>query len=98
MGSGFYNSQASGVDIPFELERIVDEEGRQIQAISHYGARPFNKDEQDRIQRVNVCISCHEVQQDAQTWKKVTDVTGLAKTNEKHKEILRKIFKKGVKK
>jgi len=98
LGSGFYNSQASGVDIPFELERIVDEEGRQIQAISHYGARPFNKDEQDRIQRVNVCISCHEVQQDAQIWKKVTDVTGLAKTNEKHKEILRKIFKKGAKK
>jgi hypothetical protein len=68
LGSGIYDSKRNGVDIPFELERIVDEKGKQIQATNHYGARPFN------------------------------DVTGFAKTDEKHKEILKKIFDRGSKK
>lgn len=96
LGGGIYNSRANLVDIPFEPERIVDEDGRQIQATSHYGARPFNKEEIDRIMRVNVCVSCHDAQKDAAIWKKVTDITGFAKTDAKHKEILKKIFEKGT--
>jgi hypothetical protein len=34
---------------------------------------------------------------DASIWKKITDVTGFAKTDEKHKEILEKVFNKAVK-
>jgi hypothetical protein len=98
LGSGIYDVKRNGVDIPFELERIVDEKGKQIQATNHYGARPFNKEEQDRILRVTVCLSCHDAQRDAGVWKKVTDVTGFAKTDEKHKEILKKIFDRGSKK
>lgn len=98
LGTGIYNAMANNIDIPFELERIVDEKGKQIQATSHYGAHPFNKEEQDRIMRVNVCLSCHDYQKDAAIWKKVTDVTGFAKTDAKHREILKKIFKKGTKK
>jgi len=97
LGQGIYDARANGLDIPFELERIVDEEGKQIQAVSHYGARPFNREEQDKIMRVNVCLSCHDAQKDFQVWKKVTDVTGFAKTNARHKEILKKIFEKGSK-
>jgi hypothetical protein len=33
---------------------------------------------------------------DAVTWKTVTDINGFAKTNELHKEILARIFKKGA--
>lgn len=98
LGTGIYNSKANGVDIPFEFERIVDEDGKQIQATSHYGARPLNKEEQERIMRVNSCIACHKDTADSTLWKKVTDVTDFAKTNEKHQEILEKIFSKGVKK
>ncbi|RJQ56649.1 MAG: hypothetical protein C4526_01455 [Nitrospiraceae bacterium] len=96
LGGGIYNPKANGVDIPFELERIVDENGKQLQATNHYGARPFNKEEQDRIMRVNVCVSCHDAQKDAEIWKKVTDVTGFAKTDAKHMELLKTIFKKGT--
>lgn len=97
LGTGIYNSRANGLDIDFELERIVDEEGRQIQATNHPGARPFNKEEQQRIMRVNTCISCHKDNADVKLWKKVQGVTGFATTDEKHKEIMEKIFKKGVK-
>jgi hypothetical protein len=97
LGTGIYNPKANGIDIPFELERIVDENGKQIQATNHIGARPFNKEEQARIMRVNTCIACHKDNADAALWKKVTDVTGFAKTDEKHKEILKKVFDKAVK-
>lgn len=96
LGGGIYNTRANGVDVPFELERIVDESGRQIQATGRYGARPFNKEEQDRILRVSVCFSCHDAQKDAARWKKVTDVTGFARTDKRHREILKKIFGQGT--
>jgi hypothetical protein len=35
---------------------------------------------------------------DTELWKKVTDVTGFTMTDEKHKEIVKKIFRKGSKK
>jgi hypothetical protein len=33
---------------------------------------------------------------DAVLWKTVTDINGFAKTNELHKEILNRLFKKGA--
>ena len=65
LGSGHYVSRLNGLDIPFELERIVDEDGNQIQGTSHEGARPFNKEELQRMNRMNVCLeigraSCRE--------------------------------------
>jgi cytochrome c551/c552 len=68
-GTGIYDSLANGIDIDFELERIVNENGKQIQATNHYGARPFNKEEQERILRVNTCMSCHKYNADAEFWK-----------------------------
>ena len=97
LGTGVYNSRANGLDIDFELERIVDEEGKQIQATNHVGARPFNKEEQENILRVNTCMSCHKYNNDASFWKKVTDVTGFVKNDKKHKEMIEKIFMKGTK-
>jgi len=47
------------VDLPFELEKIVEKEGRQLQATSHYGARPFNREELAKITRVSTCAACH---------------------------------------
>jgi hypothetical protein len=96
LGGGVYDTRANGVDVPFELERIVDEKGRQLQATGHFGARPFNMEEQNRVLRVSVCISCHDAQKNAAVWKRVTDVTGFAKTDEKHRDILRRIFEKGA--
>ncbi|WP_298442011.1 multiheme c-type cytochrome [uncultured Ferrimonas sp.] len=63
VGSGIYkverNFPAGEAPIDFELERFVDESGKQLQATNHKGARPFNKAEQDKIKRVGTCIACH---------------------------------------
>jgi len=59
LGRGLYDTNANGIDLPFSLEKIVDENGTQLQATSHEGARPFNKEEIRRIIRVGTCASCH---------------------------------------
>lgn len=62
LGTGTYDVKANfpdGGGPDFEPERIVDEEGKQLQGTTHEGARPFNKAEQQRISRVGSCIACH---------------------------------------
>lgn len=62
LGTGTYDVKANfpnGGGPDFEPERIVDEQGRQLQGTAHEGARPFNKAEQERISRVGACIACH---------------------------------------
>ena len=92
LGSGHYVSQYNGIDIPFELERIVDEDGNQIQGTSHVGARPFNKQEQERIKRVNTCSGCHRDSSGA-FWKTVVEKWGTVKNDKAHREILNRVFK-----
>ncbi|MBW8034475.1 MAG: hypothetical protein FVQ79_02085 [Planctomycetes bacterium] len=95
LGTGTYNSKSNGLDIPFELERIVDEEGKQIQATSHVGARPFNKSEIEKIKRINVCISCHE-KSPSGFWDTVEKKWGKVKNDDAHKNLLKDILKKAI--
>lgn len=97
LGSGFYDSRANGLDIPFELERIVDEEGRQLQQTSHEGARPFNKEELQRVLRMGNCLPCHGA--DAEFWLKVKEKSGVdaAPTDELHQKAINKILEKAGK-
>jgi hypothetical protein len=92
LGSDYYFSKFNGLDIPFELERIVDEEGKQIQGTSHVGARPFNKEEMDRINRGNVCLGCHQ-ETPSIFWKKVEEKWGEAKDNKVHMNILKEVLR-----
>ncbi len=93
LGTGIYDPKANGVDLPFELERIVDENGKQLQASGHDGARPFNKEELERIQRVNACLGCHDAQADPATWRKITEATGSAKTDAAHRALMKKLVR-----
>ena len=95
LGSGHYVSRLNGVDIPFELERIVDEDGNQIQGTSHIGARPFNKEEIQKIKRVNTCLACHQ-ESSSMFWEEVEEKWGEAKNNKVHKDILKQIFRAAV--
>lgn len=95
LGSGHYISQFNGIDIPSELERIVDEDGNQIQATSHVGARPFNKEEQQKIKRINVCLACHQ-EGDSTFWRNVKEKWGEAKDNQIHRDILKGILRKAT--
>ena len=97
LGSGHYISKLNGLDITFELERFVDEDGNQIQGTSHVGARPFNKNEIQKIKRVNVCLACH--QEDSSIfWQKVQENWGKAIDSKKHDDILREILRNAIKK
>ncbi len=95
LGSGFYDTKANGVDVPFELERIVDEEGKQLQGISHEGARPFNKAEQQRISRVSACIACHN-ETNAKVWSKVSASAGKAPSDDMHRAVIQKLLNRAV--
>jgi hypothetical protein len=95
LGSGHYVSGFNGLDIPFELERIVDESGNQIQGTSHVGARPFNKEEIQKIERVNVCIGCHQ-EMPSSFWKNVIEKWGVVKDNKAHHDVLRGLLREGT--
>ncbi len=99
LGGGYYDIQKNfpgGAPIDFELERIVDEEGRQIQATNHEGARPLNKAEQQKVMRSGTCVACHGA--DAKLFAKAKDKAGVmqAPTDALHTEGIEKLLKKAA--
>jgi len=95
LGSGHYYSKFNGLDIPFELERIVDEDGNQIQATSHVGARPFNKEEIEKIKRINLCQSCHQ-ETPTEFWEKVVEKWGQTEDSKAHHDHLRQVLREAA--
>ena len=93
LGSGIYDSKKNGLPIDFELERIVDENGKQIQGTSRDGARPFNKSELQRVDRTGTCVACHGA--DSTVWKK-TGGKAKAPTDELHNKAIKSILKKSA--
>ncbi len=92
LGTGFYDSRLNGLPIDFELERIVDERGNQIQSTAHSGARPFNAAEQERIAKVGTCVACHGA--DSSLWQampKLSEDSSLPE-DERHKRAIRGIL------
>lgn len=89
LGGGYYDVKSNfpeGGGPAFELERIVDEEGKQLQGTAHEGSRPFNKAEQQRISRIGTCIACHGS-------GKVT-LQNRAPTDELHTKAIRDVLNK----
>jgi hypothetical protein len=97
LGSGYYISRDNGLDIDFELERIVDEEGNQIQETAHVGARPFNKAEMQRIDRSGTCIACHGSK--PEFWEKVKGKAKVkgAPDDDAHRKAIGRILNKAAK-
>lgn len=101
LGGGIYDIKKNFPDgdapVDFELERFVDEEGKQLQQTARDGARPFNKEEMQRIRRSGTCVACHGV--DDALWKKVEKVNGkfAAPNDLVHTQAIEKLLKKAVK-
>lgn len=93
LGSGIYDSKKNGLPIDFELERIVDENGKQLQETAREGARPFNKAELQRMDRSGTCVACHGA--DAAVWKKAGG-KAKAPTDELHGKAIKSILKKAA--
>ena len=92
LGQGLFPSKPNGIPVDFGLDQLVDAQGRQLQATSHDGARPFNRKELQRIRRVGVCGACHGFMKDAAFWRKVGSRWGRARTPQDHRALLRKIM------
>jgi hypothetical protein len=97
LGGGYYDVQKNfpnGAPIDFELERIVDEEGTQIQETAHEGARPFNKEELQRISRVGTCVACHGDEEGIFSKAKGKAGVDTAPTDELHSKGIEKLLRK----
>ncbi|MCK8044932.1 hypothetical protein MSG37_08545 [Shewanella sp. 1CM18E] len=90
LGSGQYDIERNFPDgkapVDFELERFVDEQGNQLQSTSHEGARPFYKQEMDRISRVGACLACHGSDELGAEGKAPDDVT--------HNKVIQRMVEK----
>ncbi len=95
LGGAFYDPRANGLPVDFEFERIVDEQGRQIQATAHVGSRPLDKAEQAKVSRIGACLGCH-AETDQAFWKKVRSTVGTAPTDDLHRQAIEKAFRRGV--
>jgi hypothetical protein len=91
LGSGLYDPQANGLPLDFEWERIVNEDGHQIQDNAHAGARPFNAEELRRISRVGTCLGCHE-ETDPGFWERVRSEHGRAPDSLAHRSVIRDLL------
>ena len=98
LGGGIYRPGDNGLPVGFELERIVDSQGHQLQATSHEGARPFNAKELDGMARVNVCASCHGWMLDPEFWQGLYSWSGEARGQKAHDRLLEGLLgrKKGA--
>jgi hypothetical protein len=87
-----------GWSIQNPLERIVDEQGVPVQEMTRTDTRPFTAVEMGRVDRLNVCLSCHQNMENPEIWKQVTDMYGFAKSNQQHKGILERMFNRSLNK
>jgi hypothetical protein len=96
LGSDYLDLVAQGLSINFSLDRFVDEYGKPVSDTEKMNSRPFNKEEMDRMERINLCVACHKNMENAELWKKITDITSFAKTNKRHRDIINNIFIRGA--
>ena len=93
LGEGLYLVSKSGVKLPFAWDQIVTPDGRQLQATSHIGARPFNQKELERLKRVNVCAACHVFEREPALWSTIMKDKGVAINNQVHQQIIKSLLR-----
>jgi hypothetical protein len=64
-----YDSQASGLKMPFPIDAVVDSSGNILQGTSHRLSRGFNQEEIRRILGIAPCLPCHD-RYDDPVWQK----------------------------
>ena len=64
-----YDSQGSGLKIPFPIDAVVDSSGNVLQGTSHRLSRGFNQEEIRKIVGIAPCLPCHD-RYDDPVWQK----------------------------
>ncbi len=91
-----YSVQMPGVpDLPMDLSQVVDPEtGEQLMTVgSHWpGSGPLTADQRERMERVGVCMGCHQNMADTAFWTdKVIATYGQIVTNDDHINMMNQL-------
>ena len=86
-------------DLPMDLSQIVTRDDQQLQTVgSHWPlSRPLNNEERNRIERIGVCLGCHQNMADRALWdEQIIAKYGSALTTEQHLEIINQMIRENV--
>jgi hypothetical protein len=64
-----YDSPASGLQIAFPMDAVIDPKGKILQGTSHKLSRGFNNEEIRKIVSIAPCLPCHD-RYDDPIWEK----------------------------
>jgi hypothetical protein len=85
-------------DLPMDLSQVVTREGKQVQTVGEHwpGSRPLSQAQRDNMERVGVCIACHQDVPDGtpplRMINKIRQLAGIPKTDEEHSRLVHKIL------
>lgn len=96
-----YDTQIEAIpDLPMDLSQIIDPEtGEQLMTVgSHWpGSGPLRQEQRDRMERVGVCMGCHQNMADSAFWTdKVIAEYGKIVSNEDHINMLNSVVHDAV--
>ncbi len=85
-------------DLPMDLDQVVTPDGKQLQTVGHHwpGSRPLSNKQRDNMERVGVCLSCHQDIPDGTPsigmLKKIRKIAGTTpSTDEEHQGLVQDI-------
>jgi len=87
-------------DLPFDLSQIVTRDGKQLVTVGHHWplSGPLPQDKREKMERIGVCIACHQNIPDGDIFTKMIttagDVAGFTPhTDEEHSRLLNRDIK-----
>jgi hypothetical protein len=85
-------------DLPMGLDQVVTRDGQQVQTVGHHwpGSRPLNKKQRDNMERIGVCLSCHQdIPNGTPSIKRLSQMlknsSRTPSTDEEHRALLQSI-------
>lgn len=83
-------------DLPMDMDQVVTGDGRQLQTVGHHwpGSRPLNKEQRDNMERIGICLACHQDIPDgtpsiAMLTKIAKMLDKVPKTDQEHRDLIK---------
>ena len=87
-------------DLPFDWSQVINPEtGEQQMTVGQHwpASRPLDKDIRDRMERIGVCMGCHQNMTDPAFWTdQVVATYGKVVTNEEHIQLMNQLIHDAV--
>jgi len=82
-------------ELPMDLDKIISREGEQLQTVGQHwpGSGPLTKEMRDNMERVGVCLSCHQYIPDGKFIYRVVSTIGdtlglIPKNDQEHRKLI----------